>query len=87
MAPLLTLKVHDAMRAAARAGQPMLTCSLDLDRSTTTIELGPEEWTWQKQRFPYLKACKDRTVYHWAGTAFEPVARFTASLIKLIPTE
>ena len=87
MGPLLTLKVHNAIRAAARAGESTLTCSLDLDRSTTTVELGTEEWTWQGQRFPYLQTCKDRTVYHWTGDAFEPVARFTTSLIKLVPTE
>jgi predicted methyltransferase len=87
MGPLLTLKVHDAMRAAVRAGESTLACSLDLDRTTTTVDLGAEEWTWHGQRFPYLKTCKDRTVYHWTGVAFEPVARFTTSLIKLVPTE
>jgi predicted methyltransferase len=44
-------------------------------------------WVWQGQRFPYLENCKDRTVYYWDGERFEPVARFTASLIKLVPTE
>jgi hypothetical protein len=34
-----------------------------------------------------MEACKDRTVYHWTGGAFEPVQRFTTSLIKLVPTE
>ena len=29
---------------------------------------------------------KDRTIYHWDGDAFLPVARFTDSLIKLVPT-
>jgi predicted methyltransferase len=87
ISPLLTLKVHETMRAAVRAGVSTLKCSLDLDRSTTTVELGAEEWSWQGQRFPYLKTCKDRTVYHWTGGAFEPAARFTTSLIKLVPTE
>ena len=87
MGPLLTLKVHDAMRAAARVGGSTLTCSLDLDRSTTTVELSEAEWIWQGQRFPYLETGKDRTVYHWTGDAFEPVARFATSLIKLVPTE
>ena len=87
MGPLLTLKVHDAMRATAHASESTLECSLDLDRSTTTVELGAGEWFWQGQRFPYLETCKDRTVYHWAGGAFEPVARFTTALIKLVPTE
>jgi len=85
--PLLTKKVHAILRAAARAGTPAVECSLDLDRSATTVELGAAEWTWQGERFPYLETCKDRTVYHWVGEAFQPVSRFTTSLIKLVPTE
>lgn len=85
--PLLTQKVHDAFHAALRAGSATVECSLDLDRSTTTVELGAGEWFWQGRRFPCLDTCNDRTVYHWAGDAFEPVARFTTSLIKLVPTE
>jgi len=84
---LLTEKVHAILRAAARAGTPAVECSLDLDRSRTTVELDAAEWTWQGERFPYLETCKDRTVYHWVGEAFQPVARFTTSLIKLVPTE
>lgn len=85
--PLLTRKVHDALRAAARTGVATVECSLDLDRSRTTVDLGTGEWSWQGRRFPYLDTCKDRTVYHWAGNTFEPVARFSTSLIKLVPTE
>jgi predicted methyltransferase len=86
MGPLLTLKVHDQLRTAAHAGAPALECSLDLDRSTTTLEVDDSGWTWEGQRFPYLESCKDRTIYHWSGNRFEPVARFTISLIKLVPT-
>jgi predicted methyltransferase len=85
--PLLTRKVHATLQAAARAGAPAVECSLDLDRSRTTVEPGAAGWTWQGQRFPYLESCKDRTVYHWAGEAFQPAARFTTSLVKLVPTE
>lgn len=85
--PLLTRKVHDALRNAARAGAATIECSLDLDRSTTTVVIGADGWTWQGQRFPFLEICKDRTIYHWVHDAFEPVARFTTSLIKLVPTE
>ena len=87
MGPLLTRKVHETLRAAARAKAPAIECSLDLDRTTTTVEVGATEWVWQGQRFPYLETCKDRTIYRWAGETFEPVARFTTSLIKLVPTE
>ncbi|MFZ1909085.1 MAG: hypothetical protein WAU52_08410 [Burkholderiales bacterium] len=85
--PLLTRKVHATLQAAARAGAPTVECSLDLERSSTTVELGVAGWTWQGQRFPYLQACKDRTVYHWVDESFQPVARFTTSLVKLVPTE
>ena len=84
--PLLTLEVHAALRAAARAGRSQLECTLDLGRSTTTVEVRAAEWHWQGQTFPYLDACKERTVYHWADDAFQPVARFTTSLVKLVPT-
>jgi predicted methyltransferase len=85
--PLLTLRVHETLRAAARAGAPTVECSLDLERSTTTVEVGEGGWSWQGQRYPWLESCKDRTIYYWTGEAFEPVARFTTSLIKLVPTE
>ncbi len=84
--PLLTQKVHDALCAAARAGAPSLECSLDLDRSTTTVEVNMEGWRWQGQRFPYLANCKDRTIYYWTDTAFEPVAHYSTGLYKLVPT-
>jgi predicted methyltransferase len=85
--PLLTQKVHAILRAAAQAGAPTVECSLDLERSTAAVDVDAAGWTWQGERFPYLETCKDRTVYHWAGGAFQPVARFTSSLIKLVPTQ
>jgi predicted methyltransferase len=84
---LLTSKVHDTLHAALRAGAPTVECSLDLDRSKTTVEVGINGWSWQGQCFPYLEACKDRTIYYWVGESFQPVARFATSLIKLVPTE
>jgi predicted methyltransferase len=79
--------VHEALRAAARAGASAVECSLDLERSTTTVEVGAAGWSWHGRRYPWLASCKDRTIYHWTGEAFEPAARFTTSLIKLVPTE
>ena len=87
MGPLITAKLHEVLLAALRAGTPTLACSLDLEHSTTTVELDAATWIWQGQRFPYLDVCKPRTVYHWSGDAFRPVARFTSSLIKLVPTD
>lgn len=86
-APLLTSKVHHTLQAAARSGVATLTCSLDLDRSTTRVEIGATDWMWEGRRFPYLDACKDRTIYYWTGTDFQPAARFTTALIKLVPTD
>jgi len=85
--PLLTSKVHATLRAAAGAGASTVDCSLDLDRSTTRVETDAAGWRWQGERFPYLEVCRDRTIYHWDGERFQPVARFTTSLIKLVPTE
>jgi hypothetical protein len=85
--PLLTLEIHEQFDAARRAGASMLECSLDLQRSTGTVELQADHWRWQGQDFPYLKACKERTIYHWTGSEFAPVARYSGALIKLVPTE
>ena len=37
-------------------------------------------------RFSKCASCKERTIYHWDGGAFAPVARYTGSLVKLVPT-
>jgi len=87
MPPLLTLKVHELMTAASRADAATLECSLDLDRSMTSISLSPSGWMWQSNHYPYLDQCKERTVYYWNGTTFETAARYAGSLIKLVPTE
>ena len=87
MGPLLTLKVHHTLHAALRARERTVACSLDLDRSITQVEVNEAEWIWQGRRFPYLKTCKDRTIYYWDDESFQAVTRFTASLIKLVPTE
>ena len=85
--PLVTLQVHDALLLARRAGRPTAECSLDLGRSSVTAGIGKDAWTWAGQEYPYLEQCRERTVYYWTGHAFEPVARFAGSLIKLVPTE
>jgi predicted methyltransferase len=85
--PLLTLSVHERLLEASRAGQAEAECSLDLERTRTKVELSASAWTWRAQRFPYLSVCKERTIYFWSGEQFEPIARYTTSLIKLVPTE
>lgn len=86
MGPLLTLEVHQALSAAARAGKPTIECTLDLGRSTTMVDVSVAGWSWRGEQFPLLESCKDRTIYHWVDGAFQPVARFTTSLVKLVPT-
>jgi len=86
LGPLLTKPVHEALLSARASGAERLECSLDLQRSNTSVAPGPEEWEWGERRYPYPERCKDRTIYYWDGAAFQPAARFSASLIKLIPT-
>ena len=81
--PLLTAKVHEALRA----GEGSVECSLDLERTRERVEVGTEGWSWRGKRYPWMDACKDRTVYYWDGEGFEPVQRFTRALVKLIPTD
>jgi predicted methyltransferase len=51
------------------------------------VEVRPASWAWGGRDFPFPDVCKERTVYHYAGAGFQPVARFAGSLIKLVPTE
>lgn len=85
--PLLTNELHDALRAAASAGMPALECSLDLGRTRTMVEVHAGGWCWQGNNYPWIDDCRERTAYHWTGTAWEAVQRFSGSLIKLVPTE
>jgi uncharacterized protein len=85
--PLLTAEVHSQLLAAARTGVRTLECSLDLKRSRTSVQAGPGSWSWQGRHFPYIPGCKERTIYYWTGTQFQPAARFSASLVKLVPTQ
>jgi predicted methyltransferase len=87
MEPLLTLRLLEQMRSAVHRGLTSMACSLDLQRSTTEVKVDPDGWNWGGRRFPYPQPCKDRTIYYWTGLAFEPAARFSISLIKLVPTE
>jgi predicted methyltransferase len=86
-APLLTLDLVERWRKALRAGNSVCACSLDLQRSSTEVELAADHWRWQDAAYPYPDPCKDRTIYHWTGSGFEPVARYGGALIKLVPTD
>ena len=84
--PLLTAGVHAALLAARDSAVPVLECSLDLGFSSTTVTPSRESWRWQGRDFPYPTDCKERTVYYWTAAGFQPVARFSGSLVKLVPT-
>jgi len=60
---------------------------LDLQRSLTSVGIEANAWTWSGHRYPYLEGCKERTIYQWIDGGFAPVARYTSSLIKLVPTD
>jgi predicted methyltransferase len=85
--PLLTSTVNEQLRAARQRGDSVVTCTLDLGRSTSQVEIGADAWKWHGQEYPYLQRCRERTVYRWNGDGFEPVARFGKSLLKLVPTD
>jgi predicted methyltransferase len=87
VSPLLTLKIHETLCSALGNGASTAGCSLDLERSTTTVEVSEAGWTWRGKQYAWLETCKDRTIYYWTGESFEPVSRFSNSLIKLVPTD
>jgi predicted methyltransferase len=85
--PLLTAGANAVLLAGRAARSTAVECSLDLGRSMSSVTLEPDRWGWQGTWFPYLEDCRDRTIYHWTGHEFSPVARYTNALIKLVPTE
>jgi len=85
--PLLTLAVAERLITAQDRAEPRITVSLDLGKSTAIVAPGPERWTCPLGAFPYPFGLKERTVYAWSGTAFEPVSRFDGGLYKLVPTD
>ena len=88
MNPLLTLALHEALASARAGGRDRIQGSIDLGRSELEIGVAADHWSVDGARYPYPARCKDRTIYHWNGEAFEPVAQFGAGgLIKLVPTD
>jgi predicted methyltransferase len=84
--PLVTRKVYDALVAAAHAGDATIECSLDLERTTVTVAVDADGWEAAGMRYPHLTACKERTIYRWTASGFEPLTRFSTALAKLVPT-
>lgn len=84
--PLLVRDVAEALLAARDSGAKAWTGSLDLGRSSGEITLAAETWAWRGGHHPYPGKLKDRTIYFREGDGFAPAARFSGSLIKLVPT-
>jgi len=78
--PLLTSKEIEQMFISRNARSDTLECSLDLQVSTSTIEIGPIDWAWNGRRFPYPERFKDRIkpMNHASETilALQPVTFF-----------
>jgi predicted methyltransferase len=85
--PLLTRPTAAALLAAHAAGAGVWTGSLDLGRSTGSARLHNDAWHWRGERYPYPASLKDRSIHYWDGGAFAPAARFSGTLIKLVPTD
>ncbi|MDR6641094.1 putative methyltransferase [Luteibacter sp. 1214] len=85
--PLLTRPIVEAWAAARQDGTGTWRGSLDLGRTDDDVSLAADTWTWRERVYPWPRKLKDRTLYWWDGESFEPVSRFSGSLIKLVPTE
>ncbi|MCR6686711.1 MnmC family methyltransferase [Pseudoxanthomonas sp.] len=85
--PLLTLETAGSLQAAQRAGAERWSGSLDLGRSEGEALLAADRWQWRGRAYPWPERLRDRTIYHFDGEAWTPVARYAGSLIKLVPTE
>jgi predicted methyltransferase len=87
MLPLVTAALQARLRAAVAAGEREVECSLDLGRTRAVVEVDAPGWRADGRGFGWIEPCRERTVYHFTGAAFEPVARYAGALVKLVPTD
>ena len=85
--PLLTRPALDAMRNARASGHETWRGSLDLDRSQRDIALYDDAFVWGNRTWSFPARLKDRTIYFHDDADWEPAARFSGALIKLVPTD
>ena len=85
--PLLTRPVAESLATGRDAGADAWQGSLTLGFTRDHARLSAQGWEWRGQRHPYPGKLKDRTIYYRDGDDYAPVARFSGSLIKLVPTE
>lgn len=83
---MLTRDTALAMQAARDGGHGSWNGSLDLGRSTESVSLAPDHWTWRGVAQPWPGTLKDRTIYVCENGAWAPVSRYGRALIKLVPT-
>lgn len=86
MTPLITLDVHNRFTAAKRSGLSSLGCSIDLDRTRVVVTLDDAGFRFNDVLYPFMRKCKERTIYYWTDDGFSSASRFTHSLVKLVPT-
>jgi predicted methyltransferase len=84
--PLLTSLEFDRLIGARDRGVASVECSLDLRRTTSTVDIGAADWRWLERRFSYPRRYRERTIYYWEDDEFLPLARYGSSLVKLVPT-
>ena len=86
--PLLTLEIVAQLEEARRSGSRELRCSVDLMRSTSTVVVGQDTWQCNGATWPWpTTPVRERTIYYWTGSGFEPVQRYSGALIKLVPSQ
>jgi len=86
VAPLLTHHIIGQLKTAIARKDAVVECSLDLGRTTGLITLTDSGFLWNAYDYALPETSKERTIYYWDQTEFKPVARFTSSLVKLVPT-
>ena len=85
--PLLTAETHALLARALAEGATRCDCSVDLGLSVTAVGVTAAGFVCGDCLYPWPSAIKDRTIYHWNGSGFEPVSIYAGSLIKLVPTQ
>lgn len=84
--PLLTQQTCDLMQQAQRAGAAHCECSLDLGLTSAQVPVTADGFQFGTKTYPWPGALKDRTIYYWSGSSFEPASLYAGSLLKLVPT-